>query len=128
MQIQKLKFTKGDIFWNAKKNQHPIIFLEWIDEPETFKACIISKENIAGNIKMEDNHFFIKDSFGRDFAIVNKPSYLISDYSFKKEAEWLKAPIRSGKLTDKGIKFVEDNLTLVNLTYSNEHISIIAKS
>ncbi|MDQ1855792.1 hypothetical protein [Chryseobacterium sp. WLY505] len=128
MQTQKLKFTKGDIFWNTKKNQHPIIFLEWINEPETFKACIISKENIAGNIKMEDDHFFIKDNLGKDYAIINKPSYLISDYTFKKEIEWLESPIRVGKLTSKGIRYVEDNMTTVNLIYSDQHISIIAKS
>ncbi|WP_343659636.1 hypothetical protein [Chryseobacterium sp.] len=95
---------------------------------KTFKACIISKENIAGNIKMEDDHFFIKDNLGKDYAIINKPSYLISDYTFKKEIEWLESPIRVGKLTSKGIRYVEDNITTVNLIYSDQHISIIAKS
>ncbi len=76
---------------------------------------------------MKDDHFF-KDNSGKDYAIVNKPSYLVSDYSFKKKIEWLKNPVRSGKLTSKGIEFVEDNLTAISLTYSNEHISNIVKS
>lgn len=85
-----MNFNKGDIFWNKQKSQHPIIFLEWIDEPNIFKAFIISTEKIATNLIMSDNHFFMKDNSGKDFTIINKPSYLILDYFFKKEIEWLK--------------------------------------
>ncbi|MGA9212358.1 hypothetical protein [Kaistella sp.] len=126
--MNDLNFNKGDIFWNIKKNQHPIIFLEWIDKPLTFKACILSTENVKGNIKMEDSHFFLKDYTGKDYTIINKPSYLIKDYSFKKDVDWLKSPIRAGKLTDIGIRYVEKNIVPIDLTYSVEHISWISKN
>ncbi|UFK97749.1 hypothetical protein [Kaistella faecalis] len=128
MTMKDLKFYKGDIFWNIRRDQHPIIFLEWIDKPLTFKACILSKEPLVGNIKMEDSHFFLRDNSGKDYTIVNKPSYLIKDYSFKKEVDWLKSPIRAGKLTDTGVRYVEENIVPVDLTYSDEHISLISKN
>ncbi|WP_185949170.1 hypothetical protein, partial [Elizabethkingia anophelis] len=93
----------------------------------TFKACIISSKRIGDNPMMENNHFYKKDDSGKDYSIINKPSYLVVNHSFKKETNWLKEPIRSGKLTELGVKFVEDNIKPVELSYSNKHISKIKK-
>jgi len=104
--------VKGEIFWanNRDDNPHPIVFLERIDIVR-FKACILSTKPTNGNIQMSAEHFYTEDKMGQHYKINFNNSYLIPNDSFIKMDFWLEGNIAQGKLTNKGIEFIEKYIT-----------------
>jgi len=102
---------KGEIFRaiDPSNHPHPIVFIEKIDN-EKFKACILSTKDTNGNIKMEPDHFYEKDENGGSFTITFKNSHLVPKLVLEKEYRWLKTEKPEGKLTDKGIAFIDKYL------------------
>ena len=103
--------TKGDIL-KAEKRQdhpHPIVFWEWMDE-DRFKAYILSRTSTDNNIPMCEEHFYEKDSKGALYSIKYDNSHLILD-SFVKMEFWLETHDAQGKLTEKGVKYIEKQIT-----------------
>ena len=117
----------GSIFQNATPGQHPVVFLGWLKKNEVLKACIISSENIGNNRIMQDEHFIRADDNGNIYKIQNNPSYLITDYKFAKEINWIITD-KVGQLSNEGIAFVQANNILTKLVFSNEHIKPISQS
>ncbi|MDR0954822.1 MAG: hypothetical protein LBM20_05510 [Rikenellaceae bacterium] len=101
---------QGDILWvdDGKTNLvHPIIFIEKKDD-ESFYGCIISHEPEKGNVKMEPEHFRVKDEVGEPYRVQYGPSYLVFKKYIKKDL-WITDETVKGKLTDEGIAFVLAN-------------------
>ena len=97
MNVEKLK--KGDVMWGTKKDntKHPIIFIKKLDE-NRFEACIMSTKPVGDNVEM-DSSFFEKEK--------KKKSYLVTEFRYEKEYEWVKFGEKVNCLTNKGIEFVE---------------------
>lgn len=106
-----LNLEKGQIFWakDHENHKHPIVFLKAEDD-EKFLACILSTKNINGNIPMCSDHFFDKKQDGSIYSIKFKTSHLIPSRVFVKEYAWLKSLDPSGRLTESGVNFIEDNI------------------
>ena len=98
----------GEIFRakNLEEHHHPIIFLGKLPEGK-FKACIISTKDTDGNIKMEKSHFEEFDEGGLKYKYSYNNSHIVPYRVFEKETLWLESEIPQGKLTQKGIDFIE---------------------
>lgn len=116
--------TKGFIYKFTKpKGRHPFIFVKSLNH-ETFVGCMIThadnSEEFAENISMRPEHFkvFKKEGLLDKYLVQYDSSNLVRRYLIKKSSEvgeqvW-------GELTSKGIKFLELEITNINLTYWSE--------
>ena len=108
------RFAKGDILWadDTENHPHPIVFLEMINV-STFKACILSTKPTGGNIQMDDDHF------EKGWSLGYKNSKLVVEYTFEKLKDWTENPIVVGKLSAKGLLFVDSNIINVKTIHCN---------
>ncbi|MBI9055119.1 MAG: hypothetical protein JEY96_14955 [Bacteroidales bacterium] len=103
---------KGDIIWatEIEKHVHPIVFLEKIDDL-SFKACILSSKAVNGNLPMKPSHFCTHDRQGVIYNFQYENSHLVTSNLFIKKENWIAHGRIAGKLTPKGVSFVEKKIS-----------------
>lgn len=75
---------------------------------------------------MSEEHFHIKDENGNPYPIQFRNSHLIQG-KFIKEELWLVSQIPQGKLTEKGIDFIEEQTKGIEAQYHPVAIYNITK-
>ena len=125
--IQLMK--KGDVFTatDRENHPHPIVFLEVSSEGK-FNACILSTKPTQGNVKMSENYFLKQDAKGNEYTVMFNNSYLVPGRIFEKEDLWLSSMEPQGRLTECGIKFVEEHTRGTNSEYHPVAIKRVYKS
>ncbi|MDH5032439.1 hypothetical protein [Chryseobacterium cucumeris] len=110
--------NKGEIFKarDKRNHPHPIVFLERLSESK-FSACILSTKDTEGNIPMSEEHFLNLDENARAYSIIYNNSHLVPYRLFKKEDLWLESNEPCGKLSEKGIEFIEKYTKDTNLEF-----------
>jgi len=108
-----MAFKKGDIIWVDLKNRHPsrlkhpaVIWQDEVDEESDFLGIMLTHSEANerfDNILMDEIHF----EPGQEVVFSN--THFVNQV-FIKFQEW--GPFnRSGRLTESGIDFIENNLT-----------------
>ena len=101
--------TKGEIF-AGKHYRHPIVFLRE-ENSEQFIGCIITKaksETYQNNIALMRDHFEENDEKGNKFHVQFINSHFVKLQLIKKND--LGPFTLTGKLTEKGVLFIEAQL------------------
>jgi len=115
------KMLKGEIYI-GEKTKHPIIFLRE-ENSEQFIGCIITKsksKTYQNNIALTRDHFEETDKNGNKFQIQFINSHFVNLQLIKKN-DW--GPFtQTGKLTEKGIQFLETHLKKDNPTLWSDYM------
>lgn len=109
---------KGEIFWaipkeREGKNPHPIVYWEPCDwHPNKFKAYVLSTKphhkGLIRNVLMHKSHFQPTKPDGTPYSILFCNSHLVVQGFVKDELDVCETC--DGKLTEKGIRFVEEHI------------------
>lgn len=105
-----LKYPIGTIFFADKSSYedaiHPIVYFGPYDvDPSYYKAVMLTHSPYRGkNIAMSQEHF--------DKGYKYQTTYVVST-ALIKPVDWI-AYIHKGCLSDKGIKFILDNIDMEN--------------
>jgi len=108
---------KGEIYWAKDReiHPHPIVYMGKYSDYSFCAAVLSSKPDNTGrkidNIPMKAEHFYKNDVNGEKYPICFKDTSgkktCVIDYNFEKEIAWIDTSSCIGKLTPKGIEFVE---------------------
>ena len=115
MKITDTEPVKGDIIGlnnneaNVDKVVHYIVYLEvYPKDTSMFIGAMLTHSDMSGNIPLNKEHFIEIDKYGKSYQISFNKSLVVNHPLFKK-SDWLKYDI-VGKLSEAGIKFIEDNI------------------
>ena len=115
---------KGDILRGSKRGRdaalHFIVFLDGNDE-ESFVGAVLTHSNrYKDNVLMSEDHFEKSDAERKSFEFQFDDTYLVRG-RFIKLQDW--GPFKKiGKLTERGIKFVESQTNKMELILWDEYI------
>lgn len=115
MQNPTNEAVKGDILWGKNNKNlkgvrsHYLVYLANLpNEATLFIGAMLTHSPIDGNILMKREHFEEFDKNGDKFIFQFNGTRVVKKLLLKR-TEW--APFsKRGKLTKKGIQFLEDNL------------------
>ena len=109
-------------FINHKDRGHFIIFIKQYHFPD-FIGTMISTKNFANkNILMSENHFIKHFDDGSDCKIIFDNSHLVPS---KLHKFFDMGPFGlCGLLSENGIKFVNDNINMIDLENLNKYLEI----